>query len=144
MMMLSNLLLQDTTGLLDVNNGLGGVNIVAQIFWDAWTNKFGDGTGGLVLWVIPLGANWFSGLHSITSASRYHTSHVEQKIKHLDSQTLKCKLSQHIHFLMCIQVQPQTRGNRTCLPHMSVRMQSRGDKFWLHYLGSWMPFRVLS
>lgn len=62
--------MQDISLLTDAGNGLGGVNVVAQIYWFAWKDKFGDGSGSLILWVIPLGANFFSALHSITSASR--------------------------------------------------------------------------
>ena len=65
------MLLQDVNQLTDPDNGFDGINIVAQILWQAYKARFGTGAGSLLLLAIPMGANFICALHSVTSASRW-------------------------------------------------------------------------
>lgn len=62
--------LQDIDQLTDPNNGYGGINVVAQLLWEAYKTRFDSGVASLLLFAIPMGANFLSALHAITAASR--------------------------------------------------------------------------
>ncbi|KAL3160167.1 hypothetical protein ABBQ32_010933 [Trebouxia sp. C0010 RCD-2024] len=64
------LCVQDVDKVTDPDNGFDGINIVAQILWQAFSARFGTGAGSLLLLAIPMGANFICALHSVTSASR--------------------------------------------------------------------------
>ncbi|KAL0024085.1 hypothetical protein WJX79_005294 [Trebouxia sp. C0005] len=64
------LCIQDVGQLTDSDNGFDGINIVAQLLWQAYKTRFSTGIASLSLFAIPLGANFISALYSITSASR--------------------------------------------------------------------------
>ena len=64
------IIVQDVDALTDPDNGFDGINIVAQILWQAFNTRYGTGASSLLLFIIPMGANFFSALHSITSATR--------------------------------------------------------------------------
>ena len=64
------MLLQDVSQVTNPDNGFDGINIVAQILWQAYKARFGTGAGSLLLLAIPMGANFICALHSVTSASR--------------------------------------------------------------------------
>ncbi len=58
-------LFQDVSRLEDPNSSLGGTNAVAQIMWYAFQGRT-SGMYGLLLFQIPLVANWFSCFSSVT------------------------------------------------------------------------------
>ena len=62
--------LQDIDQLTDPNNGFDGINIVAQILWQAYKTRFDSGVASLLLFAIPMGANFLSASHAVTAASR--------------------------------------------------------------------------
>ncbi|DBA99144.1 TPA: hypothetical protein ACH3X3_011767 [Trebouxia sp. C0006] len=62
--------IQDVDQLTDPDNGFDGINIVAQLLWQAYKTRFDTGVASLSLFAIPLGANFISALYAITSASR--------------------------------------------------------------------------
>ena len=62
-------LIQDLTDLTDPNISLSG-SYVAQIIWDGFESRYGYGLPSLLLMLVPLGAIFFCGMLSITSASR--------------------------------------------------------------------------
>ena len=64
------LFLQDVSQLTDPDNGFDGINVVAQILWEAFKTRFNTGSASLLLLAIPMGANFICALQSITSASR--------------------------------------------------------------------------
>ena len=68
---LLHMLLQDLNQLTSLDNGFDGINIVAQILWEAYKTRFNTGFASLLLLAIPMGANFICALHSITSASRF-------------------------------------------------------------------------
>ena len=53
---------------------LATVSYVAQIMWNAFASRYGHGTGSLLLMLVPLGACFFCGLLSVTSASRWRSA----------------------------------------------------------------------
>ncbi len=61
--------IQDLTELTDPAVSLSG-SYVAQIMWDVFESRYGYGAPSLLLMLVPLGAMYFCGLLSITSASR--------------------------------------------------------------------------
>jgi len=62
--------LKDLDQLTDSDNGFDGINIVAQLLWQAYKTRFDTGIASLSLFAILLGANFISALYAITSASR--------------------------------------------------------------------------
>jgi amino acid transporter len=60
----------DLGHVLDINNDAHGYAI-AQVFYDAFRNRYGSGTGGIVCLAVVAVAIFFAGLSSITSNSRY-------------------------------------------------------------------------
>lgn len=62
--------LQDIDQLTDPNNGYDGINVVAQILWEAYKTRYDTGVASLLLFAIPMGANFLSALHAVTAASR--------------------------------------------------------------------------
>ena len=65
-----NFSIQDLSDLTDPTISLSG-SYVAQIMWDAFESRYGYGLPSLLLMLLPLGAIFFCGMSSITSASRY-------------------------------------------------------------------------
>lgn len=63
------LFIQDLTDLTDPTVSLSG-SYVAQIIWDVFESRYGYGQPSLLLMLVPLGAMFFCGMSSITSASR--------------------------------------------------------------------------
>ena len=64
-----NFSIQDLSDLTDPTISLSG-SYVAQIMWDAFESRYGYGLPSLLLMLLPLGAIFFCGMSSITSASR--------------------------------------------------------------------------
>jgi amino acid transporter len=62
----------DVDHILDITNDAHGYAI-AQIFYDAFQNRYGSGTGGIVCLVVVSVAVFFCGLTSVTSNSRCAT-----------------------------------------------------------------------
>lgn len=60
----------DIPHLLNKNNDTGGYAI-AQIFYDAFKNRFGSGVGGILCLGVIAVAVFFCGMSSLTSNSRY-------------------------------------------------------------------------
>jgi amino acid transporter len=60
----------DLDHVLDINNDAHGYAI-AQVFYDAFLNRYGSGTGGIVCLAVVAVAIFFCGLSYITSNSRY-------------------------------------------------------------------------
>ena len=65
----SAVVMQDLAVLTNPSISQSG-SFVAQIIWDVVESRWGFGTPSLLLMLVPLGAVWFCGLLSITSASR--------------------------------------------------------------------------
>ena len=61
--------IQDLTDLTDPTISLSG-SYVAQIMWDVFESRYRYGLPSLLLMLLPLGAIFFCGMLSITSASR--------------------------------------------------------------------------
>ena len=64
-----NFSIQDLSDLTDPTISLSG-SYVAQIMWDVFESRYGYGLPSLLLMLLPLGAIFFCGMFSITSASR--------------------------------------------------------------------------
>jgi len=60
----------DIPSLLSETNNSGGYAI-AEIFYLAFKNRFGSGTGGIVCLGVVAVAVFFCGMSSVTSNSRY-------------------------------------------------------------------------
>jgi amino acid transporter len=63
----------DLEHVLDVTNDANGY-AVAQVFYDAFRNRYGSGTGGILCLGVVAVAIFFCGMSSITSNSRFGTS----------------------------------------------------------------------
>ena len=61
--------IQDLSDLTDPTISCSG-SYVAQIMWDVFESRYGYGLPSLLLMLLPLGAIFFCGMFSITSASR--------------------------------------------------------------------------
>jgi len=56
--------------LTDPDHSFDGINLVAQLLWEAYKIRFDTGIASLSLFAIPLGANFISALYAITFARR--------------------------------------------------------------------------
>ena len=65
----SAVVIQDLAVLTNPSISQSG-SVVAQNIWDVVESRWGFGTPSLLLMLVPLGAIWFCGVLSITSASR--------------------------------------------------------------------------
>ncbi|KAL3676063.1 hypothetical protein R1sor_026011 [Riccia sorocarpa] len=62
--------IQDPAYLFDTSNETGGAFVPAQILYDAFHGRYGNGTGAVVLLCIIWGSFFFGGLSITTSAAR--------------------------------------------------------------------------
>jgi len=96
--------LKDVDQLTEPDNGFDGINIVAQLLWQAYKTRFNTGIASLLLFAIPLGANFISALYAITSASRsacnflHSQGRLQQPVQNYTGQVVEASfVSQAMH-----------------------------------------------
>ncbi|KAI7839985.1 hypothetical protein COHA_006306 [Chlorella ohadii] len=62
--------IQDPANLFSSDSVTGGTYATAQVIWDAFAARYGDGKRSIALMVVPLVGQFFCGMASVTSNSR--------------------------------------------------------------------------
>ena len=113
---------QNPENLYDPSSATGGTYAAAQVIWDAFASRNGDGKRSIALMIIPLMGQFFCGLASLTSNSRWVRSGMRDRGQRARAPGAACGTAVHasgcmhqfkLNVACCASITPSTTTTPT-------------------------------